>query len=436
MKGYGVFLFLISVGWGVFSHSFLPAEEGVIKIGLNYPQTGPYAAIGLDQKRGAELAIEEIHAAGGILGRRIVLVERDTKSIPEVAVANTKDLIEKEKVSMIFGGVSSSVAIAVSEFCQKAGVLFLATVTSSNDTTCRHGHRHTFRRCFNAWMGAKALAKYLNQYFRDKRYVYVVADYSWGRSAEASLRRFTDTTDTSLHPAIYTPFPHATEEDFRKAMRLVKLLKPDVVILCHFGTDFTYALQMVTGMGIKKTAAIVMPIVELSMAESAGPEAMEGIVGAADFVWEAPFHYNHPRGKKFVEDFTARYNRYPCWGAASAYTNLWEYKHAVERAKSLEAAKVIRALEGHRFTLLKEEEEWCDFDHQGVHAVYLVRCRPAAAVRASPRQMDYFEIIDRLDGPSAVWTREEWEKERRAAGLPPSYEPLEDEEHRTESPTP
>ncbi|MBI5419163.1 MAG: ABC transporter substrate-binding protein, partial [Deltaproteobacteria bacterium] len=88
------------------------SADEVVKIGLSYPETGPYSKQGLDQRRGAELAMEEINAAGGILGKKVQLVYRDTMSKAPVAKQNAIELFDKEGVPMIFGGSSSAVAIA------------------------------------------------------------------------------------------------------------------------------------------------------------------------------------------------------------------------------------------------------------------------------------------------------------------------------------
>src|SRR6478672_2649859 len=87
------------------------AAQDVVKIGLNYPETGAYAKQGLDQRRAADLAAEEINAGGGILGKKVQLVYRDTKTNPKVAKANAVQLFDQEGVPMIFGGSASSEAI-------------------------------------------------------------------------------------------------------------------------------------------------------------------------------------------------------------------------------------------------------------------------------------------------------------------------------------
>jgi branched-chain amino acid transport system substrate-binding protein len=132
--------------------------------------------------------------------------------------------------------------------------------------------------------------------------------------------------------------------------------------------------------------------------------------------WNVPYEYNYPLGKKFVENFAAKYKRYPSSSGGSAYTILYEYKAAVERAKTFATTAVIKALEGHSYTLLKDKQVWRDFDHQSVQTVYAAKCNPAPMVKRDKFQMNYFRIINSVPGPEAVRTRKEWNKLREVAG--------------------
>lgn len=111
------------------------ADPGIVRIGLNYPETGPYAKQGLDQKRAAEIAVEEINASGGILGKKVQLVLRDTKSNAKTARGNAVELYDDFGVPMIMGGSSSAVAIASGEVALQKDRLFFATLSYSTETT-------------------------------------------------------------------------------------------------------------------------------------------------------------------------------------------------------------------------------------------------------------------------------------------------------------
>jgi ABC-type branched-subunit amino acid transport system substrate-binding protein len=419
MKCFRIF-FLIGLCL-IFALQVSSAAE-TIKIGLNYPETGPYSVQGLDQLRAAKLAIEEINANGGIAGKQVELVTRDSKSDPELSKQNAIDLIDNEHVAMVFGGSSSAVAIAVGEICQQKGVPFFGTLTYSTSTTGTKGHRYVFRECYDSWMAAKAIANYLTSNFAGKKYMYITADYTWGWTTEASVRKFTGTEDSEAHKGILTPLG---TEDFGKQLALAKMVKPDVLVLVLFGKDMVNAVRQATNMGLKSNCQIVVPNLTLGMAEGGGPKVMEGVVGALPWCWQVPYKYNYAGGKKFVEDYANIYGRYPSTSGASAYTIVYEYKGAVERAGSTSGAKIVAALEGHSYQLLKDQQTWRDFDHQSVQTVYAVKCKPQAGVLADKYQLDYFEIMSSLSGDQAVISKAEWEKERRDKGLASQLEPLE-----------
>jgi ABC-type branched-subunit amino acid transport system substrate-binding protein len=167
---------------------------------------------------------------------------------------------------------------------------------------------------------------------------------------------------------------------------------------------------------------VVVPNLTLGMAKEAGAEAMEGVLGALPWAWNVPYKYDYPQGKKFVEKFSERYKSYPSTSAASAYTILYQYKEAVERAGTFDSKKLIAALEGHTFVSLKDEQQWRAFDHQAVQTVYTVRGKPADEVRQDKFKQDYFEILYKMDGKEAARTQEQWLKIRKDAGLSPELE--------------
>ncbi|MCI5219713.1 MAG: ABC transporter substrate-binding protein [Candidatus Electrothrix sp. LOE2] len=395
-----------------------------VRIGLNYPQTGPYSVQGKAQFDAARLAVQEINSQGGILGRTVELVTRDTQSKADVSTNNVLDLIDKEKCEMIFGGSSSAVAIAGGEAAKSRGKIYFGTLTYSNETTAEAGHKYMFRECYNAWMGAKALGKYLvDMKLQGIKYFYITADYTWGKTTEESIRTFSMTTDQRRHLRRYVPFPGATAKDLTDALSWAKAVKPAVLVLVLFGKDMSRALTILEERGMKEQfQAIVVPNLTLGMAMEAGPKAMEGVIGALPWAWNIPYKYNYPKGKEFVEKFTRMYNSHPSSSAASAYTVLYQYKDAVERAGTFASKKVVEALEGHTFVSLKDEQEWRAFDHQAIQSVYTVRCKPAEEVRKDKFKEDYFEILYKMDGEEAARTEEHWLKIRKDAGKPAELE--------------
>lgn len=408
--------FLLSACLLLLGSATVSAES--LKIGLNYPETGRYKNQGLQQRLAAYLAVEEINQAGGVLGQPLELVIRNTRGEPEKGARNTAEMIDQEGVQMVFGGVSSAVAIASGKAARDRNRIYFGTLTYSNATTGSEGHRFMFREPYNAWMTAKALGNYLNQNHANDDYFYITSDYTWGWSVEESVRQFSNTQDTERHPGVKTPFPRALITDFRKALEQAAESDAKVLMMVLFGDDMVRALQVAYEMGLTKRMQVVVPNLTLGMVRQVGPTIMEGVVGGAPWVWNLPYENSYQRGKDFVEAFSDRYEMRPSSSAASAYSIVYQYKEAVERAGSTNTDAVIRALEGHRYSFLKVEQYWREFDHQNVQTVYVVRIKPRETVVADQFSSDYFEIIDFLPGDEAAQTREEWEQRRKEAGKP------------------
>jgi ABC-type branched-subunit amino acid transport system substrate-binding protein len=388
-----------------------------ITLGLSYPRTGPYKEEGLAQMRGALLAIDELNERGGVLGRPLRLSSKDTASRPAKAERNV-DKLAADGAAMLFGGSSSAVAIAAGKRAAKHGLLYFGTLTYSNDTTGKDGHRYMFRECNNAWMSARVLGQYLNKNLPDKRYFYVTADYTWGHTTESSLRQTTGSEDSGKHPGLKVPFPGARLADYQDVLQQAAASNAEILALVLYGEDLVRAMRIAKDLGLTERMQIVAPNLSQSIVEQAGPGLMEGVIGTEPWSWRVPALEKSAKGEAFVNAFSQRYAMYPSSSAASAYSIVYQWADAAQRAKSLDSEALIKALEGHRYQLLQGPQEWRAFDHQNLQTVYAVKVKARADVLKDPLKQDYFEIVDRLDANQAALSLAEWQAERRAAGQP------------------
>ncbi|HKJ51578.1 MAG TPA: ABC transporter substrate-binding protein, partial [Gammaproteobacteria bacterium] len=153
--------------------AYLNEPKGsTVTLGFNVPQTGAYADEGADELRAYQLAVKHINGEGdggmlntfsskalggnGINGKKVAFVTGDTQTKSDAARASAKRMIEKDGAIMITGGSSSGVAIAVQGLCQEAGVIFMAGLTHSNDTTGKDKRANGFRHFFNTEMTGAA----------------------------------------------------------------------------------------------------------------------------------------------------------------------------------------------------------------------------------------------------------------------------------------
>ncbi|MDR3631821.1 MAG: substrate-binding protein [Desulfocapsaceae bacterium] len=381
----------------IFSESALPVET--VLIGINVPLTGVYSKQGEDELRAYKLAIAKINKQGGILGKKIVYSVKDTQNSAEETRKNTKELIQNGAV-LITGGSSSAEAAVQAEECQKAGVIFMAGQTHANEITGKDGHRHTFRWYNNAHQSAKALAHTLiKRYGSNARYAFIYADYSWGRSVLGSLRKIVEENGGQTILEIPTPLG---AESYIAPLLKVKVAEPDVLVVIAFGQDMVNCLQQTTRLELKKKMAVVVPLMEINMAEALGPEIMQGVI--TTMCWYHGLAEIYPGSKEFVDIFKKEYSQMPGSGAAAAWVDILQYADAVERAQSFDHYQVIGALEDHHFTLLLGDEYWRKWDHQAIRPTFV-------AVGKAPGEVkdpwDLFTITFIREGQELARTREE-----------------------------
>ena len=181
------------------------AADEPIKFGLDDPFTGTYAELGKNEKIGCELAIEEINAKGGILGRQAMLVSEDSTSTDTgTAVQKAHKLIERDKVDFLLGNVNSAMALAIGEVSNQAKVLHIVTGGHTDAVTGSDCHWNVFRVCNTTRMETNSVSKLLFDKF-GKKWYFITPDYAFGHTLqqgfEASLKKFGGTeVGASLTP--------------------------------------------------------------------------------------------------------------------------------------------------------------------------------------------------------------------------------------------
>ena len=362
---------------------FTNAPTGsTVTLGFNVPQTGPYADEGADELRAYELAVEHLNGTGadsgmmdtfsskaltgnGILGKKVEYVTGDTQTKSDAARASAKSMIEKDGAVMITGGSSSGVAVAVQALCQEAGVIFMAGLTHSNDTTGKDKKANGFRHFFNSYMSGAALAPILAaNYGTDRNAYHLTADYNWGYTTEEAVRTSTEALGWETTAAVKTPL---TQTDFSSYIAPVLQSDADVLVLNHYGGNMVNSLTNAVQFGLRdklvngKNFEIIVPLYSRLMARGAG-ENVKGIFGSTNWHWSL----QDEGSKAFVQSFGTKYGFPPSQAAHTCYVQALLYADAVERAGSFAPCAVAEALEGFEFdgmgngpTLYRAEDHQC-----------------------------------------------------------------------------
>ncbi len=341
-----------------------PGNASSVTLGFNVPQTGAYADEGADELRAYQLAVKHINGEGdggmlntmaplslkgnGILGKKVEYVTGDTQTKSDAARASAKRMIEKDGAIMITGGSSSGVAIAVQSLCHEAGVIFMAGLTHSNDTTGKDKRKYGFRHFFNTEMSGAALGPVLEAEFGKDRVAYhLTADYTWGWSQEGSIKKYTEALGWQTNAAVRTPLGAG---DFSQYITPVLNSGADVLVLNHYGKDMVNSLTQAVQFGLRekqvngKQFQIVVPLFSRLMAQGAG-ENIKGILGSTNWNWSL----DDAGSQAFVKSFGAEYGFPPSQAAHTCYVQALLYANAVEMAGTFYPCEVINALEGFEF---------------------------------------------------------------------------------------
>ncbi|MFT7311664.1 MAG: branched-chain amino acid transport system substrate-binding protein, partial [Paracoccaceae bacterium] len=286
--------------WAAGHSGYTNAPQGSdVVLGFNVPQTGPYADEGADELRAFELAVEHLNGEGdggmlstfsskalqgnGILGKKVAYVTGDTQTKSDAARASAKSMIEKDGAIMISGGSSSGVAVAVQGLCQEAGIIFMAGLTHSNDTTGKDKKANGFRHFFNGYMSGAALAPVLNKaYGSDRRAYHLTADYTWGWTQQESIQAATEAVGWQTVNNVLTPL---AATDFSSYIAPVLNSGADVLVLNHYGGNMVNSLTSAVQFGLRdkmvngKQFEIVVPLYSELMAKGAGAN-IKGVFGS------------------------------------------------------------------------------------------------------------------------------------------------------------
>ena len=174
----------------IFSPPILTFAQGEtpIKIGMHDPLTGTYAAEGDSEVRGAKMALAEVNAKGGILGRKVDLLIEDEGANAGLAAQKAHKLIEQDKVDFLMGAVSSATALSVNQVAHEKGMLYMVTGGHTDPVTGTQCHWTTFRICTTTYMLAAGLADTLYKKFGGKWY-FITPDYAYGHTLQAAYAK-------------------------------------------------------------------------------------------------------------------------------------------------------------------------------------------------------------------------------------------------------
>lgn len=386
IKGTGAVALTAGIGMPAISR----AQSEAIRIGHLTPRTGFLGPLGEYAVMAADLAVEEINAAGGVMGRRIELLKEDSVN-PQTASTKAERMIERDKVAAIVGEISSASVLTISQVTDRGRTLFINTGANSDALRGKDCKKFTFHvECQNSMYVNAVGRSFLAQgMVKGKKWYSLTADYAFGHDLRAAAQKFIGTNGGTFIGDELVP---TDASDFSAFLLKIRNGNPDVVVSNLAGNQITNFLKQYSEFGLKATVAGFT--LDTALAWAAGAENFSG-------TWPLIWHHllDTPGTKKFVADFTRKYGKPPENQAWGDYVAMKILAQSMNEAKSIESMKIIEHLEkGAKFDVLKTREGYFRAsNHQLMQEMYAVSALPANQVK---NKWDLFTSSPAVPGPS------------------------------------
>jgi branched-chain amino acid transport system substrate-binding protein len=378
------------------------SAQDTIKIGeLNSYKSQP--AFLDPYKKGWEMAIEEINAAGGVLGKKLEVISRDDGSNPGDAVRAAEELVTREGVSIIAGTFLSNIGLAVTEFAGKNKVFFLAAEPLTDKITWQNGNKYTFRLRASTYMQvAMLLPDALAA--KKKRWALVYPNFEYGQSAVAAFKELMKAKQPDIEFVTEQATPLGKIEAGAVA-QAIDDAKPDAIFNVEFGGDLTKLVREGSTRGTFKDRVVVSLL-------SGEPEYLDPLKDDAPVGWIVTGYpwdqIATPEHKAFVAAYQKKYNDYPRLGSIVGYVTMKSLAAGIAKARSTDTEKLIAAFKG-----LKVNSPFGPFiyrasDHQATMGAFVGKI----ALKDGKGTMADFKYVD---GASVLPSDEEVKKLRPAA---------------------
>ncbi|MGI6247765.1 MAG: ABC transporter substrate-binding protein [Pseudochelatococcus sp.] len=317
------------------------AQQAPVRVGFASDLTGACAALSEDGLNGAKLAAEELNAAGGILGRPVELIIRDTQTRPDEGAKVARELIVDQKIDVLTGVCSSAVMLAESAVSGELKVPFYAAIGSTQRANIELFQPYFWQTQANATMEAFAAAEYVARKPEWKRIATLGSDYEWGHTSVAAFveRLKALRPDVEFAAPIYVKVGETAMAPYISATLAVR---PDAVFAPLFGPSLGALLKQGPGFGFfQRTNLVTLMTVDTLQSQGASMPASNvyGIARAPFFALEKT-----PEVESFIEKYRAAHGEYPTDWSINAYDGLKFYAAAAEHAGSVAPAALVKAV--------------------------------------------------------------------------------------------
>jgi branched-chain amino acid transport system substrate-binding protein len=331
----------ISLAIGI---STATAQQLPVRIG----EISPYSALpqGTEgYKKGWQLALEQINAAGGVMGgHKMEILSRDSAGKPDVATRAAEELVTNEKVDLLTGTLFSNIGVAMADFAARNKTFFLATQPLTDAIIWEKGNRYTFRLRTSTWTLAHILVDQAAK-LPAKRWSTIAPNYEYGQSAVASFKAALKAKRPDVE-FVAEQWPAFGKLEAGATVQALLAATPDAIFNVTFGADLARFVREGNLRGLFKDRSVVSLLTgEPEYLDPLKDEAPKGWL-VTGYPW---YDIKEVAHVKFVKDYRAKYNESPKLGSMIGYVNVQALAAILNKAKSTNTEKLITAARGITF---------------------------------------------------------------------------------------
>jgi branched-chain amino acid transport system substrate-binding protein len=320
--------------------SFSASAQDTIKIGEINSYSGlpsftePY-------RKGWQLALEQINAAGGVNGKKLEVISKDDGGKPADAVTAANELVSNDGVVMLAGTFFSNIGLAVSDFAKQKKILFLAAEPLTDAITLSKGNRYTFRLRPSNYEQAAMLAEEAAK-LPAKKWATVAPNYEYGQSAVAVFKKLLSAKRPDIE-WVGEQWPPQGKIDAGAVVEAIAQTQPDAILNVTFGPDLVKFVREGNTRGLFQDRSVVSFLTgEPEYLDPLKDETPEGWI-VTGYPWNA---VTIPEHAAFLKAYQAKYNDYPRLGSVVGYSTLKAAAAILAKAKSTDSEKLVDAAEG------------------------------------------------------------------------------------------
>ncbi|HXN16296.1 MAG TPA: ABC transporter substrate-binding protein [Usitatibacter sp.] len=383
-----------ALGAGVLAQLGFPAivraQADTLKLGHLTPRTGFLAQLGEYGFKAASMAVDEVNAAGGLLGRKVELIAEDSVN-PQTAVTKAQKLAERDKVLALVGEINSASALAIGEQALRYRLPFFNTGANSDALRGANCNRFMFHvegcnTMYTKTIGTWQLAE---NKIKGARWYMLTADYAFGHDLFRVSSRFLKENGGEL---INNDMVPTNTSDYSAYILKIRQARPDLVYINLAGVDQTTFLKQYREYNLPfPLAGGVMDTIPFW---AAGIDSISGH-------WQSLWYHGLtvPAAQAFTKRFSDKYGYPPDNQAWGDYVGVKIMAQTIAETKSTDTAKFIEYLEkGASFDILKARRgSFRNWDHQLLQEMYVVKVKDKALMKD---RWDIFEIVRAVPAPN------------------------------------